>query len=190
MNKLKNRQKLITFIVIIVIIAIIGIVISVNAIRINIANSSYNSANNNSSSGNLLPEYIKEGITLGGVTGTLIDLDTSDATAKPEDILKGKTAYVKGKKITGTKITRDMLKIGDYIDYTPDSAQNYTLSSAYTGTTSNSSSGISQEDLNWRILNINEDGTIDLISSTPTSQTLYLRGSSGYNNGVFLLNDI
>ena len=190
MNKLKNRQKLITFIVIIVIIAIIGIVISVNAIRINIANSSYNSANNNSSSGNLLPEYIKEGITLGGVTGTLIDLDTSDATAKPEDILKGKTAYVKGKKITGTKITRDMLKIGDYIDYTPDSAQNYTLSSAYTGTTSNSSSGISQEDLNWRILNINEDGTIDLISSIPTSQTLYLRGSSGYNNGVFLLNDI
>ena len=29
-------------------------------------------ANNNSSSSNLLPEYIKEGITLGGITGTKV----------------------------------------------------------------------------------------------------------------------
>lgn len=66
--------------------------LSVNAIRINIANSSYNSANNNSSSANLLPEYIKEGITIGGITGTKV-----------------------------------IPKTGDYVDYIPDSASNYSL---------------------------------------------------------------
>ena len=74
---------------IILIAIILGIAISINVIKINIANGKYNTANNNSSSSNLLPEYIKKGITLGGVTGTLDDLDTSDATATPEDILWG-----------------------------------------------------------------------------------------------------
>lgn len=46
--------------------------------------------------------YIKEGITIGGITGTLETLNTFDATARPEDIVEGKTAYVKGEKITGT----------------------------------------------------------------------------------------
>ena len=46
-----------------------------------------------------LSEYIKEGITLGGVTGTLKDLDTSDATATAEDILEGKVAYARGERI-------------------------------------------------------------------------------------------
>ena len=104
MRKLSKKQKLIIFVSIISIAIIIGIVVSVNVIKINIANGKYNTANNNSSSGNLLPEYIKEGITLGGVTGTLVDLDTSDATATAEDIIWGETAYVKGEKITGTKV--------------------------------------------------------------------------------------
>lgn len=53
---------------------------------------------------NLIPENIKKGEKIYGVTGTLDVLDTSDATATPNDILVGMTAYVNGEKITGTHI--------------------------------------------------------------------------------------
>ena len=102
MKKLSKKQKLIILISIITIIAVIGIIIGANIIRANIANGNYNSSNGSSNNGNLLPEYIKEGITLGGVTGTLKDLDTSDATATAEDIAWGKVAYARGERIVGT----------------------------------------------------------------------------------------
>ena len=104
MKKISKKNKIIILTAIALIIVIIGILIGTNAIKVNILTGKFNSANNSSSSGNLLPEYIKAGITLGGVTGTLEDLDTSDATATAEDIALGKTAYVKGKKITGTRV--------------------------------------------------------------------------------------
>lgn len=50
---------------------------------------------------NLKPENLKAGITCLGVTGTLTELNTSDATATSSDIAFGKTAYVNGKKIEG-----------------------------------------------------------------------------------------
>lgn len=106
MKKITRKQKIIILISIITVIIIIGIIIGANAIRVSIANEGYNSSNSDSNNGNLLPEYIKSGITLGGVTGTLKDLDTSDATAMPEDIAYGKTAYVDGKKIVGTRLNQ------------------------------------------------------------------------------------
>ena len=103
MKKLNIKPSLIILIAIITLVVIIGIIIGANIIKNNLINGvDYNSSNSSSNNKNLIPEYIKKGITLGGVTGTLESLDTSDATAKPEDIAKGKTAYVNGVKITGT----------------------------------------------------------------------------------------
>ena len=188
MKKLNKNKKLIALISIITIIIIIGVIISANIIKTNIANEKYKSSNENSNNENLIPEYIKKGITLGGVTGTLESLDTSDATAKPEDILLGKTAYVDGKKITGTKITKDVLKIGDYVEYTPDTASTYSIPKEYSGYTINQS--MNQENLKWRILSVNNDGTVDLISDKETDGTLLFDGPLGYNNIVYYLNDI
>ena len=106
MKKLSKKQKLIILISAITIVVIIGIVVGVNAIRTNIANGNYESSNSGSNNGNLLPKYIKKGVTLGGVTGTLESLNTFDATATAEDIAWGETAYVKGKKIIGTRLRK------------------------------------------------------------------------------------
>ena len=120
MKKTSKKNKIIILTAIALIIVIIGILIGTNAIKVNILTGKFNSANNNQSNGNLLPEYIKAGITLGGVTGTLEDLDTSDATATAEDILWGKTAYVKGKKITGTMGRSPISQTDSYVGYYAD----------------------------------------------------------------------
>ena len=104
MKKFSKKQKLIAFIAILLIAIILTIVITTNIAKNNIvANEDYAVTTANANS-NLVAGYIKEGITIGGITGTLESLNTFDATARPEDITKGKTAYVKGEKITGTYI--------------------------------------------------------------------------------------
>lgn len=51
---------------------------------------------------NIRPENIKAGANILGVDGSYEGVDTSDATALPENILQGKTAYANNEKITGT----------------------------------------------------------------------------------------
>lgn len=54
---------------------------------------------------------IKAGTTILGVAGDPSVVDTEDATATKQTIIKGQTAYVAGKKVTGTlttvKVTQD-----------------------------------------------------------------------------------
>lgn len=49
----------------------------------------------------ITPENIKKDVTIFNITGTLENLDTSDATATAEDITINKTAYINGQKVTG-----------------------------------------------------------------------------------------
>lgn len=104
MKKLSKKQKLIIFIAILLIAVILAIVITTNIINNGqIASERYSATTANANS-NLVAGQIKAGITIGGITGTLESLNTFDATATPEDIIWGKTGYVKGEKITGTKV--------------------------------------------------------------------------------------
>ena len=83
-------------------------------------------------------------------------------------------------------------KIGDYVNYTYDTASNYVLTSAICGSSSNPADGIPQTTgLKWRILNIDEaNGTVDLISENPTGTSVYFSNILGYNNGPYLMNEI
>ena len=97
--------------------------------------------------------------------------------------------------------TIEKCKIGDYVNYTYDTvASGYKLTKELSGYTTGSAEDGSQtifqsnETLQWRILDIYTDESgnekIDLVSATPTSNYVYLQGALGYNNGVYLLNDI
>ena len=51
----------------------------------------------------LIAANIRKGVTVLGVTGSMSGLEeTSDANATADDIKSGKTAYVNGKKVTGS----------------------------------------------------------------------------------------
>ena len=101
MKKIKNKKLIVGIVAIILLIAIVSTVVIHNINTNNqLKENQYLQGENANSS--LIANNIKKGITIGGITGTLESLDTSDANARPEDILEGKTAYVNGVKITGT----------------------------------------------------------------------------------------
>ena len=103
--------------------------------------------------------------------------------------------YTGGQNVDNMTTDRSFLKVGDYIDYTPDTAGNYmglgTSENEKAGSTDNPADGIPQDTtLKWRVMNINNDGSVDIVSAAPISSKVYFRGSLGYNNGVLLLNDL
>ena len=106
----------------------------------------------------------------------------------------GKSFTVDGNgnvELAGSKpqITRESIKVGDYVNYTPNVAStSYSLLGTQSGYDSDQT--IDQESLKWRVLRKNADGSIDLIAANSTSKEVGFKGVLGYNNGVYLLNDI
>ena len=56
----------------------------------------------NEKANKIIPYNVRKGVEIFGVTGECVGVDSTDATATPEDIREGKTAYVNDQKITGT----------------------------------------------------------------------------------------
>ena len=93
----------------------------------------------------------------------------------------------------GEAVKREGIKVGDYVNYTPEVEETTygveKLGPDITGTSDNKSA-ITQDSMKWKILNIDASGRVDLISETPTIQDIYFYGARGYNNGVYVINDI
>ena len=101
----------------------------------------------------------------------------------------GKNFYIDQDGNEGVPQDRTGLKVGDYIKYNPDTADGKTYSLLGTQSGYSNDQTIAKETLNWRILKIKTDGSMDIISD-PTSNKVWFQGALGYNNGVYLLNDI
>lgn len=92
-------------------------------------------------------------------------------------------------------VESDFVKVGDYVQYSPDAvnstAYNNLISDfgTYSGSTANTTSTLKQDSLNWRVLDVTDDGQVRLISDGPTTSKITLSGYNGYNNAVKLLDD-
>ena len=88
-------------------------------------------------------------------------------------------------------VKEGIIKIGDYVKYTPDKTNTDAILqelNTYSGSSDNTTSTLTQENLNWRILDV-KDGQVRLISEVPTTSKITLKGYNGYNNAVKLLDD-
>ena len=105
------------------------------------------------------------------------------------------TAYTKEVSVEVNQFREfsiDDIQIGDSVNYTYDSAGSYSLSSAYSGDYKSNNQTIAQTTgLTWQVLNVDkENDTVDIISTNPTSSTVYFADILGYNNGPYLMNEI
>ena len=129
-----------------------------------------------------------------GIIAKAKEAETKSAEASQND-LKGMNALTEemnnalGEK---PKVDLSKYKIGDYVNYTYDTAENYKIPFETWGSANFLADGIPQTTgLKWRILNIDEaNGTVDLISENPTGTSVYFSKILGYNDGPYLMNEI
>ena len=97
-------------------------------------------------------------------------------------------------------VNNGTIKIGDYVAYEPTQgtfnwsntpAGDTTTYATYSGTTSNATitTQTGNNKLNWRVLDI-VDGQVRLISDAPTTSEVCLCSFDGYNNAVYLIDEV
>ena len=83
--------------------------------------------------------------------------------------------------------------IGKIVDYKPNTPNTgYDLSTAKSGYSSAQTIDGTYDPTTWKIMEVDENGNITKLFGVPSSSqsSVYFNGSTGYNNGVYLLNDI
>ena len=79
-------------------------------------------------------------------------------------------------------------QVGDYVKMTPTSTS-FRTDTTKTGYTSTQTLKTSELNL-WRVIRVNGDGTIEMVSENVSSTDVYFRGQTGYKNLVGYLNEI
>ena len=88
----------------------------------------------------------------------------------------------------GKICVKNNLKLGDYVKMTPTKSS-YTTDTSKTGYTKNQT--INPQELNlWRVISLNDDGTVDVVSEHVSSTAIYFKGKAGYINLVGYLNEL
>lgn len=147
-----------------------------NLVTPTIPSGYYNNAKISFNRNNLYPESIKAGTNLYGVVGTF----TNDATATASDIVRGKTVYVRGSKITGN------------LNTIPSIIFNYSVSWPWGAGTLSFSYCISSQSY---ILLTSESSTIrtggTVSQNFKSAAELKIIGSTvGTNNNVYINNNL
>ena len=96
--------------------------------------------------------------------------------------------YSDGGRFSGTVTvkTTNGLDLGDYVKMTPTKSS-YTTDTSMTGYTETQT--INPQELNlWRVISLNSDGTVDLISEHVSTNVVFFKGKIGYQNYIGYLN--
>ena len=83
-------------------------------------------------------------------------------------------------------------KVGEIVNYTPDTpSTGYDLTTAKSGSTweGNQTIDSTYDPTTWKIMEVDENGNITKLLGIGAKAVTFL-GATGYNNGVYLLNDI
>ena len=146
----------------------------------------------------------REAVTKEGALAGLKPETTYNIYAEVYDVAGNHKRSPEGTNTISVTTKKEAVKpqIGDYVNYEPDTVtDNYEVLGKYSGHGTYNTNvkpntlinpidqSIPQEKLEWQILKIHEDGSMDLIGSQ-TSNWVSLGGALGYNNGVYLLHDI
>ena len=147
---------------------------------------------------------ILAGITISSLTNTGIFEKAKEARDKTANAAENQAKTLNeyedelNKYISGTAGEKlaDVVKVGDYVSYTPDTVSNTDIKyttlisnlGTYSGSDANTTSTLTQENLKWRVLDV-QNGQVRLISEVPTTSKIVLNGFNGYNNAVKLLDD-
>ena len=88
----------------------------------------------------------------------------------------------------GKICVKNNLKLGDYVLMKP-TLSSYTTDTSKTGYTETQTINPQELDL-WRVISINDDGTVDIVSEHVSSTEVYFQGQTGYLNFVGYLNEL
>ena len=80
------------------------------------------------------------------------------------------------------------VKVGDKVTYNTGTKNTTTVKAEKSGYSSDQK--FETEELGWRVLGINTNGELELISDKPTNRYLYLKGEKGYLNAEEVLNNM
>ena len=92
---------------------------------------------------------------------------------------------ISSKSIYISNVEEKKLRVGDYVNYIPTGAQSYYIPESYLGVPQT----LYKENLEWRVLDIKDDGYVELISTTANTN-INMKVARGYNNMVYVLNDV